>query len=166
MAMLLVLGVAYPWSNGGGGIPVFARDVRAAAEQTAPWSQWRVLVLGDDDARLPMYLEQRGQPQAHPFFYVHSGYPQGDSAALFAWLRQRTGEEWNPARTLIISQVTHEGTKPLNWLLADHRLIESTLNNGQRLGHAKNKEASLAYLPLTVSASAAPGAAGAGTAAR
>lgn len=165
--MLLVLGVAYPWSNGGGGVPLFAREVRAAAEQVAPWPQWRVLILGDDDARLPMYLERRGERQAHPFLYIHSGYPQGDSDALFAWLRQRTGEDWDPARTLIISQVTHDGAQPLNWLTADHRLIESKLNNGQRLGHAKNKEASLAYLPMgqSLSASAVPGAAEAGKAA-
>ena len=86
---------------------------------------------------------------------------------MFAWLRQRTGEDWDPARTLIVSQVTHEGTQPLNWLTADHRLIESGLNNGQRLGHAKNKEASLAYLPMDkpLSANAAPGAAEAGKAA-
>jgi hypothetical protein len=124
-----------------------------------------------------MYLEQHGDPQAHPFLYVHSGYPQGDSAALFTWLRQHTGEDWDPARTLIISQVTHGGEQPLNWLTADHRLIESQLNNGQRLGHAKNKEASLAYLPIAkqpiaeqpiaepLSADVAPDAAEAGKAA-
>ncbi|WP_419721965.1 ArnT family glycosyltransferase [Pseudomonas nitroreducens] len=169
VVMLLVLGVAYPWSNGGGGVPEFASDVRSQAERTAPWSQWRVLILGDHDARLPMYLEKRGSPQAHPLHFERSGYPRGDSAALFAWLRQRTGEDWDPSRTLIISQVTHEGEQPLSWLTADHRLIESQLNNGQRLGRAKNKEASLAYLPVgapsPISTSAAAAGAGAGKAA-
>jgi hypothetical protein len=29
--MLLILGVVYPWSNGNGGVPRFAEDVRTAA---------------------------------------------------------------------------------------------------------------------------------------
>ncbi|WP_371230151.1 ArnT family glycosyltransferase [Pseudomonas sp. QE6] len=169
LAMLLILGVAYPWSSGGGGVPAFARDVQAAAGQMAPWSQWRVLVLGDHDARLPMYLEQTGARQAHPFLYIRSGYPERDSATLFAWLRQRTGEYWDPSRTLIISQTAAHGEHPPTWLSADHRVIQSLPNNGQRLGHRTVSEASLAYLPIPtampLSASAVPDAAGAGKAA-
>lgn len=155
VAMLLVLGVAYPWSNAGGGIPAFASEVRGQTEQAAPWAQWRVLILGDHDARLPMYLELQGARQAHPFLYIRSGYPESDSAALFAWLRQRTGEDWDPERTLIISQTAAHGEHPPAWLSADHRVIESLPNNGQRLSHKKNTEASLAYLPMPLSGSVA-----------
>lgn len=151
VVMLLVLGVAYPWSNGGGGIPGFAGDVRSQAERAAPWSQWRVLILGEHDARLPMYLEQRGARQGYPFRFLRSGYPEHDSAALFTWLRQHTGEDWDPTRTVIITQASQPGERPLAWLAADHGVIESAPNNGQRLAH-KTGEVSLAYLPSPVSA--------------
>ncbi|WP_152224940.1 glycosyltransferase family 39 protein [Pseudomonas sp. SCB32] len=162
--MLLVLGVVYPWSNGNGGAPTFASDVRSQAERTAPWSQWRVVMLGDLDARVPMYLEKFGSPQAHPFLYVRSGYPETDSAALFAWLRQRTGDDWNPQRTLIITLASHRGARPLTWLEKDHSVVESGPNNGQRLGH-KTTDTSLAYLPAPASGSAVAAEPAAGKAA-
>lgn len=152
--MLLVLGIAYPWSNGGGGVMGFAQDVRNQAERTAPWSQWRVVMLGNYDAKLPMYLNDKDAPQERPFLFVRSGYPQGDSSALFAWLRQHTGEEWNPQRTLFITQASSHGERPLAWLTADHRVIEVAPNNGQRLAHHAG-EGSLAYLPMPVSGVAA-----------
>lgn len=162
--MLVVLGVAYPWSNGGGGVMGFAADVHRQAERMAPWPQWRVVLLGDHDAKLPMYLHSQDEPQGRPFLYVRSGYPQGDSAVLFAWLRQRTGEEWDPQRTVIVTQASSHGERPLAWLAVDHRAIESSPNNGQRLAH-KSGEGSLAYVPLPVSGRAAVVEAGAGKAA-
>lgn len=157
--MWLVLGIAYPWSNDGGGVMTFAREVRSQAERAAPWSQWRVLVLGDSDAKLPMYLNSRDEPQAHPFFYLRSGYPQSGSAALFAWLHERTGEDWNPQRTVIVTQAASHKDRPLAWLGADHRIIEAQPNNGQRLAHRPG-EGSLAYLPVSTGAAVVEAATG------
>ena len=80
--LLLVLGVFYPWSNGGGGIVQFGQDVKAQASEQAPWDQWRMVMI-DVDNKLPMYVQNGGEP----FFYVDQSqdYPRdGGSAALMA----------------------------------------------------------------------------------
>lgn len=43
LILLLWFGVAVPYGNSVGGIRPFAKEVRAAAEDIAPWPQWRVL---------------------------------------------------------------------------------------------------------------------------
>lgn len=87
--LLLVLGVFYPWSNGGGGIVQFGQDVKAQASKQAPWDQWRMVMI-DVDNKLPMYVQNGGEP----FFYVDQSqdYPRtGDSAGLMAWLDKVSG---------------------------------------------------------------------------
>jgi 4-amino-4-deoxy-L-arabinose transferase-like glycosyltransferase len=43
LILLLWFGVAVPYGNSIGGIRPFAKEVRTAAEDIAPWPQWRVL---------------------------------------------------------------------------------------------------------------------------
>ncbi|WP_374443380.1 ArnT family glycosyltransferase [Pseudomonas panipatensis] len=148
--LLLVLGVVYPWSNSGGGVMGLAEDLHTEAARVAPWSQWRVVMLGDIDRKLPLYLELHGQPQAEPFLYVpeSADYPRnGDSAALFAWLQRYTGHAWDPQRSVLIVNVRGKGEVPLAYLSADHRQIEERQNNGQRFAKKRQGEHSLAYLP-------------------
>ena len=141
----LILGVVYPWTNGGdGGVMQFTKDVRAEASKTAPWNEWR-LVLVDVDNKLPMYLQNHGSP----FYYVlpDSDFPKtGGSPALMAWLEKKSGERWNPERTIIFEQYEDINRLPLGYLTADHQLITTRPNNGARLFHA-HESGSAAYIP-------------------
>ncbi len=141
----LILGVVYPWTNGGdGGVMQFTKDVRAEASKTAPWNEWR-LVLVDVDNKLPMYLQNHGSP----FYYVlpDSDLPKtGGSPALMAWLEKKSGEHWNPERTIIFEQYEDINRLPLGYLTADHQLITTKPNNGARLFHA-HESGSAAYIP-------------------
>ncbi|MDE1169520.1 MAG: glycosyltransferase family 39 protein [Pseudomonas sp.] len=142
--LMLVLGVFYPWSNGGGGVMHFSRQVQAEAGRQAPWGQWR-LVLVEADNRLPMYLPS-GET---PFYYVPEelDYPRdGDSAGFMAWLQKHSGERWDPARTIIIEQYRDADHLPLGYLADDHQVITTRPNNGARLFH-QHDGGSVAFIP-------------------
>ena len=103
------------------------------------------MVLVDVDNKLPMYLQNHGSP----FYYVlpDSDIPQtGDTAALMAWLEKKSGETWNPDRTIIVEQYKDIHQLPLDYLTADHRLITTRPNNGARLFHA-HENGSAAFIP-------------------
>ncbi|MDY7561078.1 glycosyltransferase family 39 protein [Pseudomonas sp. 10B1] len=146
--LFLVLGVIYPWTNGGGGVVQFSADVRGEATKSAPWDQWR-MVLVEVDNKLPMYLQNEGGA----FYYVtgSENIPQeGDSAAFMAWIDKASGQHWNPERTIIVAQYHHHGKLPLNFLAADHTVITTQLNNGARLFHSR-ESGSVAFIPQAVS---------------
>ncbi|MGE8064480.1 ArnT family glycosyltransferase [Pseudomonas sp. NPDC089569] len=140
--LFLVIGVIYPWTNGG--VLQFTQDVRAQAIKTAPWSEWR-LVLVDVDNKLPMYLQNHGAP----FYYVQpdSDIPlTGDSAALMTWLEKTSGQTWNPERTIIVEQYQDIKQLPLDYLSADHQLITTKPTNGERYFHS-SENGSAAFIP-------------------
>ncbi|MGE8153251.1 ArnT family glycosyltransferase [Pseudomonas vancouverensis] len=143
--VFLVLGVVYPWTNGGaGGVMQFSKDLQAEASKTAPWNEWR-LVLVDVDNKVPMYLQNHGSP----FYYVvpDSDIPQtGDSAALMAWLEKQSGQAWNPERTIFVAQYEDIKRLPLAYLAADHQMITTKPNNGARVFHT-NETGSVAFVP-------------------
>lgn len=157
VVLWLVFGVVYPWTNGGGGTPQFASDVRSAASRQAPWPEWQ-LVLIEVDNKLPMYLANQGAP----FVYVHDGddYPrEGTSADLFAWLAKKYGRPFEPARTVIVEDMGDAKHVPLSYLQADHSTVVSRPNNGARWSHARGHE-SIAFIPYPaqVQAQASDGA--------
>ena len=142
--LLLVLGVFYPWSNGGGGVIQFGQDVKARASQQAPWDQWRMVMI-DVDNKLPMYVQNEGEP----FFYIDQSqdYPRdGDSAGLMAWLDKTSGQHFNPQRTLIFAQYRSGDPLPLGYLSVDHQTLTSQPDNGDRLLH-KREGGSVVYIP-------------------
>jgi len=153
--MWLVFGVVYPWTNGGGGAPQFASDVRNAASRQALWPEWQ-LVLIDVDNRVPMYLDNPGAP----FLYVKGSddYPrEGSSADLLAWLTKKYGRPFDPARTILIEDSTDPLHIPLGYLQADHGTVISRPNNGARLSHAHG-HVSIAFIPRSGQALARDGA--------
>ncbi len=142
--MLLVLGVAYPWSNSGGGVMQFSADTRAAASRIAPWNQWR-MVMVEIDNKLPMYLQNQGAP----FYYVAetADFPRnGSSADFMAWLDKTSGQHWDPQRTLIFVQQKHDEPLMLGYLGEDHQLVRTTPTNGERLAK-KPAQGSVAFIP-------------------
>ena len=142
--MLLILGVAYPWSNGNGGVTRFAEDVQSQARKTAPWNQWQ-MVLIEVDNKLPMYLQNGGKP----FYYIAEtqDFPrQGDSAALMAWLEKTSGQAFDPQRTIIVAQFSKDDPTPLAYLGADHQRITTQPDNGERL-FQRREEGSVAFIP-------------------
>jgi 4-amino-4-deoxy-L-arabinose transferase-like glycosyltransferase len=142
--LLLILGVAYPWTNGNGGVTRFAEDVRAEAVKRAPWEQWQ-MVLVEVDNKLPMYLQNGGKP----FYYVaqDQDFPrQGDSAAFIAWLDKTSGRHFDPQHTLIVAQFSKDDPTPLAYLGADHQVIVTQPDNGERM-FKKREEGSVAFLP-------------------
>ena len=142
--LLLILGVAYPWTNGNGGVTRFADDVRAEAVKSAPWNQWQI-VLVEADNKLPMYLQNGGKP----FYYVaeNQDFPrQGDSAAFIAWLEKTSGQHFDPQHTIIVAQFTRDDPTPLAYLGADHQVIVTQPDNGERLFKVR-QEGSVAYVP-------------------
>ena len=142
--MLLLLGVAYPWSNGGGGVIPFAREVRTLASESAPWSQWKMVMI-EVDNKLPMYLQNGGSP----FYYVVHAEDvprEGDSTAFMAWLEKTSGQRWDPKRTLIFAQYQHREQLPLPFLADDHQVVLTQPNNGERLFRKKD-QGSVAYIP-------------------
>lgn len=142
--LLLVVGIVYPWTNGGGGVIKFSADVRAEASKSAPWDQWQ-MVLIEVDNKLPMYLQNHGAP----FYYVQASqdFPrEGDSAALMAWLEKQSGHRWNPERTIIVAQYHKADELPLKYLSIDHQVITTKLTNGARLFHAR-ESGSVAFIP-------------------
>ena len=144
--MLLILGAAYPWSNGNGGVTRFAQDVQAQAVKTAPWNQWQ-MVLVEVDNKLPMYLQNGGQP----FYYVAQtqDFPrQGDSAAFTAWLDTTSGQHFDPRRTIIVAAFSKDDPTPLAYLGADHQLITTQPDNGERLFKPR-EEGSVAFIPAS-----------------
>jgi 4-amino-4-deoxy-L-arabinose transferase-like glycosyltransferase len=146
--LLLVLGIIYPWTNGGGGVIQFSADVRKEATKSAPWNQWR-LVLVEVDNKLPMYLQNDGDS----FYYVRGtqDFPvNADSASLMAWLEKSSGQRWNPDRTIIVTQYQDKARLPLTFLATDHTIITTKLNNGARLFHSR-ESGSVAFIPKTVS---------------
>ncbi|WP_460137521.1 ArnT family glycosyltransferase [Pseudomonas sp. S1_E04] len=152
--LLLIVGVAYPWSTGNGGVTRFAQDVQAQALQSAPWNQWK-LVLVEVDNKLPMYLQKGQENTGTPFYYVSEtqDFPrQGDSAAFMAWLDKTRGEHFDPRRTIIITQFSKHDPTPLAYLGVDHQVITTQPDNGERLFKPR-QGGSVAYIPTT----AAPG---------
>ena len=142
--MLLILGVAYPWSNSNGGVTRFAEDVRTEATQIAPWEQWQ-WVLVEADNKVPMYLQNGGKP----FYYVAEtqDFPrQGDSAAFLAWLEKSSGKTFDPQRTIIVAQYAKDDPAPLAYLGKDHRVIGTQPDNGERWFH-KREDGSVAFVP-------------------
>ena len=142
--MLLVLGVLYPWTNGGGGVMQFAQAVRAEADKQAPWAQWRVVMV-EVDNKLPLYLQNHGAP----FYYLQDtqDFPRdGDSAGFMAWLEKTSGQHWDPQRTLILAQYHNGEPLPLGYLQADHQVLRTLPDNGERLFNARDF-GSLAYIP-------------------
>ncbi|UCZ84052.1 glycosyltransferase family 39 protein [Pseudomonas sp. L5B5] len=142
--MLLVLGVAYPWSNGGGGVIQFATQVRTEASWIAPWNQWR-MVMVEVDNKLPMYLQNQGAP----FFYVAQtqDFPKtGTSADFMAWLDRSSGQHWDPRRTLIFVEQNRQGPQLLDYLGNDHQVIRTQATNGERLA-GKAAQGNLAFIP-------------------
>lgn len=142
--MILVIGVAYPWTNGNGGIIRFGQDVEARASEQAPWNQWH-LVMVEVDNKLPLYV----QNHAGPFTYIgeDEDYPRdGTSADFMAWLAHRTGTAWNPARTIVFAQYPTLKDLPLRYLAEDHDLVLTQPDNGARLFHAHDNQ-SVAFIP-------------------
>lgn len=142
--LLLVLGVFYPWSNGGGGVMQFGQDVKAQASAQAPWDDWRMVMI-EVDNKLPLYVQNDNQP----FYFVSEDqdYPrQGDSAALMAWLDKTSGHHFDPKRTLIFAQHRSGDPLPLGYLSVDHQVVSSQVDNGDRLLHRRETE-SVAYIP-------------------
>ena len=142
--LLLVIDVAYPWTNGGGGVMKFTADVREQATKSAPWNQWK-MVLIDVDNKLPMYLQNQGAP----FYYVGPSQDlpsEGGSAALMAWLDKTSGQHWDPAHTIIVAQYHKKGNLPLSYLETDHVVVTTKPNNGARLFHSHDS-GSVAFIP-------------------
>ncbi|WGT27221.1 ArnT family glycosyltransferase [Pseudomonas marginalis] len=142
--MLLILGVAYPWSNGNGGVTRFAEEVQAEAVKSAPWNQWQ-MVLVEVDNKVPMYLQNGGKP----FYYIAEtqDFPrQGDTAAFMAWLEKTSGQAFDPQRTIIVAQFSKDGPTPLAFLGADHQVISTQPANGERL-FQKREDGSVAFIP-------------------
>ena len=142
--LLLVLGVFYPWSNGGGGVIQFGQDVKAQASEQAPWNQWRIVMI-DADNKLPLYVQNQGQA----FYYVNQDQDfarQGSSAELMAWLDKTSGQHFNPQRTLIFAQYRSGDPLPLGYLSVDHHVVTSQADNGDRLLHHR-QGGSVAYIP-------------------
>lgn len=144
LVLLLVLGVAYPWSNGGGGVIQFGTQVRAEASRIAPWNQWR-MVMVEVDNKVPLYLQNQGAP----FYYVAEtqDFPRsGTSADFMAWLDRTSGQHWNPQRTLILVRQSQNEPSMLSYLGKDHQLIRTLPTNGERLAKKKS-EGSVAFIP-------------------
>ncbi|MFJ7145603.1 ArnT family glycosyltransferase [Pseudomonas protegens] len=144
VVLLLVLGVAYPWSNGGGGVIQFGKQVRAEASRIAPWNQWR-MVMVEVDNKVPLYLQNQGAP----FYYVAEtqDFPRsGTSADFMAWLDRTSGQRWDPQRTLILVQQSQNEPSMLSYLGKDHQLIRTQPTNGERLANRK-AEGSVAFIP-------------------
>lgn len=144
--LLMVLGVFYPWSNGGGGVIQFGQDVKSAASQQAPWDQWRMVMI-EVDNKLPMYVQNHGEP----FYYVdqNQDFPrEGDTASLMRWLDKTSGQHFNPQRTLIFAQYRNGDQLPLSYLEADHTAVLSQVDNGDRLLHRRTS-GSVAYIPVS-----------------
>ncbi|MQU04221.1 ArnT family glycosyltransferase [Pseudomonas helleri] len=142
--LLLVLGVFYPWSNGGGGVMQFGQDVKAQASAQAPWDDWRMVMI-EVDNKLPLYVQNDNQP----FYFVSEdqNYPrQGDSAALMAWLDKTSGHHFDLKRTLIFAQHRSGDPLPLGYLSVDHQVVSSQVDNGDRLLRRRETE-SVAYIP-------------------
>jgi 4-amino-4-deoxy-L-arabinose transferase-like glycosyltransferase len=142
--LIVVLGIIYPWTNSGGGVVPFSAQVRAEASKSAPWNQWRIVMV-EVDNKLPMYLQNQGAP----FYYVQEtqDFPrEGDSATLLAWLEKTSGQRWDPQRTIIVAQYQKADQLPLNYLAADHQVITTQPDNGERLFHARD-EGSVAFIP-------------------
>ena len=122
----------------------FTKDVRAEAIKTAPWNEWR-LVLVDVDNKLPMYLQNQGSP----FYYV---LPDSDIPKN---RRQRSAhgvageEKWRALESRTHDHcrtVRRHQSVALGYLTADHQLITTRPNNGARLFHA-HESGSAAYIP-------------------
>lgn len=142
--LLLVLGVIAPWSNLGGGVTQFGEEVRQQASRIAPWAQWRMVMI-DVDNKVPLALQNHGAP----FYYVDAGqdYPrEGSSAQLIAWLEKTSGLALDPQRTVIVTQMRRDQPLPLGYLGADHEIVVSRPDNGERL-LSPRKEGTVAFIP-------------------
>ncbi|WLG53568.1 glycosyltransferase family 39 protein [Pseudomonas sp. FP1742] len=139
-----VLGVFYPWTNGGGGVVQFGETVRLEASKRAPLNTWRMVMI-EVDNKVPMYLQTGGAP----FYYVQQtqDFPRtGDTAALMTWLDNTSGQHWDPQHTIVITQYRNGDALPLDYLSADHQVITTTPTNGERIFHAREDQ-SVAFIP-------------------
>ncbi|WP_019578869.1 ArnT family glycosyltransferase [Pseudomonas mandelii] len=142
--LMAILGVFYPWTNGGGGVVQFGETVRLEASKRAPLNTWRMVMI-EVDNKVPMYLQTGGAP----FYYVQQtqDFPRtGDTAALMTWLDNTSGQHWNPQRTIVITQYRNGDAVPLDYLSADHQVITTAPTNGERLFHGREDQ-SVAFIP-------------------
>ncbi|EFQ62712.1 glycosyl transferase [Pseudomonas fluorescens WH6] len=105
------------------------------------------MVLVEVDNKLPMYLQNHGKP----FYYVAQSqdFPrQGDTAALMAWLEKTSGQRFDSQRTIIVAPFSKDDPTPLAYLAADHQVIVTQPDNGERLFH-KREEGSVAFIPAS-----------------
>lgn len=63
-----------------------------------------------------------------------------------AWLEKTSGQHWDPQRTLILAQYHNGEPLPLGYLQADHQVLRTLPDNGERLFNARDF-GSLAYIP-------------------
>lgn len=146
IVLLVIMGAVYPLSSGS--VQDFARQVRQTAGETAPWPQWR-LVMIDVDNRLPMYLQQVG---GVPFYYVPEGVEvprDGTPEQFWSWLEQLSGQHWDPAHTLVLTQFQDRQQLPLSYLQSERQTVLSGPSLGARWARSE-KGGSLAYLPRLV----------------
>jgi hypothetical protein len=112
--LLLILGVAYPWSNGNGGVTRFAQDVQAQAGQNRALEPMADGAGGSRQQTAHVPAEWRP-----PFYYVAQtqDFPrQGDSAAFMAWLDTTSGQHFDPQRTIIVAPFSKDDPTPLAYL--------------------------------------------------
>jgi hypothetical protein len=105
------------------------------------------MVLVEVDNKVPMYLQNGGKP----FYYIAEtqDFPrQGDTAAFMAWLEKTSGQTFDPHRTIIVAQFSKDDPTPLAYLGADHQVITTQPDNGERL-FQKRDEGSVAFIPAS-----------------
>lgn len=137
--LFLFFVILKPLSFMGGGVEVFAKELKMQATQTAPWHEWQVVLL-DARSSVGFYLQL-------PPDEKNAAVTGDRDAQTLTSLKTAWPELMHPsAHTIFISRMEY---KPLlDKLLPGYRCLIAPLTLGERWQHVVDPSNPIAYVPV------------------
>jgi len=127
----------------GGGMPLFAQQLKQRANQVKPWSTWNVVML-DPESKIRFYLNL--SPDIINYSIKGEVNQQTTESLLASWPFMRTAN--NKVDTIFITRKQYE--KQLQMILPNYEVLETTPIYGERILD-DHSNLVIAFIPKKVS---------------
>jgi 4-amino-4-deoxy-L-arabinose transferase-like glycosyltransferase len=131
--------VLQPLYYSGGGMPVFAVKLKAAAEKKNPWEKWNVISL---DAESKTYFYLRLPPTTKNYGVMGKREEQTKASLLKAWPMLRSRDP----HVIFISRKRYEPI--LRNILSEYEAVESPPSFGEKILKRENLDGAVGFIPI------------------